>query len=127
MTQDSKSTEHLSAELISAYLDGVLTGAEKDSANRHLAMCDECRAELVAVRKVLGTRRTPRGWIGLGLVAAAALLIVMTVPIGRGARVCALAARVAVSGRSESSVSPPAAGGSTGSSCSRCRITAPDR
>jgi hypothetical protein len=37
-------------ELLSAYVDGELDGAEQDKAAAHLARCEQCRAEACALR-----------------------------------------------------------------------------
>jgi hypothetical protein len=39
-------------ELLSAYLDGELDGAEQDKASAHLARCEECRAEAAGLREL---------------------------------------------------------------------------
>lgn len=39
-------------EALSAYLDGALDGAERETLERHLATCDACRAELAGLRRV---------------------------------------------------------------------------
>lgn len=82
---------HLSEELVTAWLDGELVGEERARVASHLADCDRCRAELVAVRALLakepsdGTRRR-RGRLARYLVptlAAAAAVWLLVVPAVR--------------------------------------------
>ena len=40
---------HLTADEMSAQLDGALTGAARERAERHLAECDDCRAAVAAL------------------------------------------------------------------------------
>jgi hypothetical protein len=83
MTQDFGQTGHPSAEQIAAYLEDALSRGEKNQVLQHLSECDQCRREVVEVRRVL--RRGPplRGWMGLGLAAAAVILLAF--PLTRGA------------------------------------------
>lgn len=74
-------SEHLSADDVALHLDGVLTAADQARIEQHLADCDECRAELIAVSRVLRTRPRPyrRRWlvpVGLAAAAVAALVII---------------------------------------------------
>ena len=45
--------EHLSPELVAAYLDRELTAQEADRVAGHLAACDRCREELIEVRRLM--------------------------------------------------------------------------
>jgi len=76
MTRNSQRQDHLSAEIISAYLDDALGAEERVSVLRHLSACDDCRAEVVEVRRVLKSRPGLGRWTGLGLVAAAAVMLI---------------------------------------------------
>jgi hypothetical protein len=92
---------HLTEGELAGYLDRDLSATERQSAERHLDACDECRAELVAVAGLvdgwnagdtrnepapavpgrLPKRRSRRGSMGLaGLAAAAAVAALLLVP-----------------------------------------------
>jgi hypothetical protein len=43
---------HLSYEQITTYLDGALTGAEKESADAHLFLCASCSRELADLKRL---------------------------------------------------------------------------
>jgi anti-sigma factor RsiW len=78
--RDETSTSHLSSDHLAAFLDGRLTGAERERAVRHFAGCGECRSELTELRDVLASARPrSRGWF-VAAVAAAGLLAVVTIP-----------------------------------------------
>lgn len=52
---------HIRDEVLSAYLDGEIEPARERSVDDHIAICEECRARLVALRSVvLELRRAPR-------------------------------------------------------------------
>ena len=80
--RDETLTGHLSSEQLAAYLDGRLTGSDRDRAVRHFAGCDECRSELTELRGMLAaTRPHSRRWGGaVAAVAAAAIVAVLTIP-----------------------------------------------
>jgi putative zinc finger protein len=72
---------HLSGEDAAAYLDGGVSHAERARIEAHLAECDTCRDEVVAVVRLLHRRSAPRRWMaGLGIAAAAAILLLVIVP-----------------------------------------------
>lgn len=73
------SSEHLSADHLAAFLDGRLTGSDRERAVRHFAACDECREELTELRDVLPARRRVGAWRWI-TAAAAAILAVVTIP-----------------------------------------------
>ena len=55
--------EHLAEEQVSAWLAGEVSGGERERIAAHLADCDRCREELVAVRRLLHgetAERSPR-------------------------------------------------------------------
>jgi len=75
-----ESQSHLSAGDIAAYVDGDLTSSESDRVEAHLAACDECRAEVVAVQRLVRTRpRVGRRLllVPIGLAAAAAIVFAL--------------------------------------------------
>lgn len=69
---------------IAAYLD---RGADADAIERfeaHLAQCDACREDVVEARRVLGIARRPRRLLVMtGALAAAAMLVVVSLPVSR--------------------------------------------
>ena len=78
------------AELIDAYVDGAVSGAEREQAKRHLEACAECRDEargLAALRELLAAERVAPEQLGtfVGAPARAA----------RGRRAVAAAAALA--------------------------------
>jgi hypothetical protein len=89
------SSDHVSSDHLAAFLDGRLTGAERERAVRHFAGCNECRQELTELRVVLGSVRRPgsRRWVVVATATAAILTFMMLprggddTPEGKGARV----------------------------------------
>jgi anti-sigma factor RsiW len=62
--------DHLAGELISAYVDGELSGAEKTRAEAHWETCASCRAEFEAFRKTKSwLSQAPRRSLPPGLIA----------------------------------------------------------
>jgi hypothetical protein len=75
------SSDHVSSEHLAAFLDGRLTGAERDRAVRHFASCGECRAELTALRDVIDSPgATPVRRRIVAVAAAAAILAIIAIP-----------------------------------------------
>jgi hypothetical protein len=73
---------HLSSEEVAAYIDGAISGSDREQIESHLADCEECRRELVEVRTALRQfRRTP-DWriIAPAAVAAAAVIALLALP-----------------------------------------------
>ena len=73
------SSDHLSADHLAAFLDGRLTGSDRERAVRHFASCGACREELTELRDMLPAARpaSTRRWIA---AAAAAILAVVMIP-----------------------------------------------
>ena len=71
LSQQRSPAAHLEAVEVTRYLARTLSSAERESVEHHLADCDECTAELVAVNRLHRTDRTPVLRIA-GVVAAAA-------------------------------------------------------
>ena len=82
MTSEDRE-DHLTEGMIAAYVDRRLGADERRGVEAHLAGCDDCRAEVVEVSRLVGGRR--RTWVvatgGLG-VAAAAVLVIALLPRG---------------------------------------------
>lgn len=72
---------HVASDRVAAFLDGRLTGADRDETVTHFAECAECRSELAELRAMLVTSRAARRrtWIG-GAAALAAALAFTIVP-----------------------------------------------
>lgn len=70
---------HLTSEHLAAFLDGRLTGAERERAVRHFASCAECREELTELRDVLDAPRATgsRRWVAVAAAAAAIVAFAM--------------------------------------------------
>ena len=75
MEPESDASSHLSPGDVAAYVDGVLPPPERSRVEAHLADCDACRTELVAVARLPRARRRRHWYVPLGLAAAAALLV----------------------------------------------------
>lgn len=76
--RDETNSGHLASELFAAFLDGRLTGADRERAVRHFAQCAECRLELTELRGMLDARaRKPRRWIASAVGIAAILAFAM--------------------------------------------------
>jgi len=76
MTQvDSNSGTHLTPDDVAAFLDHTLSAERRLTVEAHIADCDPCREEIVAIsRTVSGSgRRIRRRAVGSGLAAAAVI------------------------------------------------------
>ena len=75
---------HLSADDLSGMVDGRLPTARRGIVEAHLAVCGECRAELLSASAIVQSAppvpvRRSR-WIARGALAAAAGLVILIVP-----------------------------------------------
>jgi hypothetical protein len=77
--RDDSTSVHLTTERFAAFLEGRLTGADRERAVSHLAGCDQCRQELTELRTVLDTAHPPRSrrWIAATTAVAAILAFAM--------------------------------------------------
>src|SRR3954463_3378919 len=62
------------------YLAGTLPATMRDRMERHLADCEECTAEIVAVHRLRRPARSPARWIGAAAAAAAVAGLVLLGP-----------------------------------------------
>jgi hypothetical protein len=115
---------HLSDTELAGYLDQDLSAGARRRIEGHLDQCDECRAELIAVTRILAegwdreaepvrpVRPVRRGWrvpAGIaGLAAAAALAVILLGPQDRPARDDSGRERVVAEGVGELAVRAPA-------------------
>lgn len=76
MNTAAGSLPHLESVEVAAYLDRGLGESDQARVEAHLAECPECRAELVALTRLLRTRERPRR-VWLPLAAAAAILTLL--------------------------------------------------
>lgn len=82
---------HLAEEALAAYVDGVLSPAAGERADRHLRACAECRAEVDAQREAKALiAAAPDPQLPVGLLAKL-LEVPMTADLGGGDRVLAVA------------------------------------
>lgn len=70
---------HLSAEQLSALLEGRLPPEEVEAAHDHLSRCSECRDEAAGASELIRGYRRSRGWkrIGIPIAAAAAAALIL--------------------------------------------------
>jgi hypothetical protein len=81
MTDHDTQRGHLENGLAAAYVDGRLVAEDLAWVEAHLAECDACRLEIVAVRRLLRRRTRRFAWLAVaGLGVAAALLLVLFRP-----------------------------------------------
>ena len=71
---------HLTVDDVAAYADRGLATAERARVEEHLAACAECRAEVVAVRRLTRSFAARRRWVMAPLAAAAAVLVLVVAP-----------------------------------------------
>jgi hypothetical protein len=70
--------EHLSSDDLAAYIDGILPAAEQTRADEHLADCDDCQTELIALSRVLRSKPSRRRlFIPAAIAATAAAVAVL--------------------------------------------------
>jgi|tagenome__1003787_1003787.scaffolds.fasta_scaffold20807479_2 hypothetical protein len=78
MPDSSTPTDHPTNETLAAYIEAVLSSADRDQVNAHLDECEYCRSRLVLASHALETAPAPRPRRNLvplaaGLLAAAGL------------------------------------------------------
>lgn len=77
------SESHLSGEDVAAYLDRAVSESERARIEAHLGGCDSCRGEVVDVWRLLRRRAGTRRWLGgMGIAAAAAAVVLLTIQAG---------------------------------------------
>ena len=74
--------QHLSPEIIAAYLAGEASPDERGAVLHHLLTCPDCRQD-VAEAQALGTERRPRRWAAVAVPAAAAAAVLFLLVPGR--------------------------------------------
>jgi anti-sigma factor RsiW len=82
MTQPSSPSVHVEPHDLAAYLEGTLGPAARSRVEAHLADCEECTSELVAVSRLHRPAAPAARWLGLAAAAAAVIAVVM---VGRPA------------------------------------------
>ena len=99
---------HVSSEELGAYLANLLPSAERESVERHLVSCTECRAELVEGQRAIASApsgaRIERRWLLIGGLAAAAAVAIVLLPRAASVRNPAGVERVIQSTRSADAV-----------------------
>lgn len=92
MTPDSTLPfPHLDDATVAAYVDGSMSDSDRRLAESHLSLCDDCRAEVVAASAAVssapgGTAPSWRSWRGIGVVAAAGVMIALAATLPRDAK-----------------------------------------
>jgi hypothetical protein len=71
---------HLDPHEVSSYLGGTADPAARSRIEGHLADCEECTAEVAAVRRLHHPAPSARRWIGAGAAAAATITLVLLGP-----------------------------------------------
>jgi len=80
MPPSSPSKEHLSPELIAAYLERTLSPERRDEIEGHLVWCDDCRLVAVEAAEFVSRRRKRRyAFAGTATAAAAAAAVALFV------------------------------------------------
>jgi hypothetical protein len=78
MPSSNSSGEHLSAELIAAYIDRTLAPVQQDEVEGHLTWCGDCRlAAVEAAEFVTGRRKRRYAFAGAATAAAAAAAVAL--------------------------------------------------
>jgi hypothetical protein len=83
---------HLSGDDVAAFVDGRVSSEQRSGIEAHLAVCADCRAEVVAVSALVESapaavhRRSRWPLVGTGAAAAAAILLFVFLPVTRNRR-----------------------------------------
>jgi anti-sigma factor RsiW len=80
MTDPHASGDHLQVDEVADFLAGTLPTTMRERLARHLADCEECTAELVAVHRLRRRDRTPVRWVAAAAAAAAVAGLVLFGP-----------------------------------------------
>jgi len=78
-------SEHLTPEIVAAYLAHETTADEHRAAQQHLLTCGTCRADVAAAAALTAGRR-PRRWVAVVIPAAAAAVALFLIVPGQGTR-----------------------------------------
>ena len=81
---EPRTDQHLQPDQVAAYVDGSLAGEVRPRVQAHLALCADCRGELVDVARIVGTlpgRRLVRRRVWIPAAAAAALALFLARPV----------------------------------------------
>jgi hypothetical protein len=77
MTEPHPAGDHLQADEVADYLAGTLSGRLRERITRHLADCEECTAELVAVNRLRRPSRAPVRWVAAAAAAAVGAVLLL--------------------------------------------------
>lgn len=77
---DTSPPRHLDPHEVTGYLEAALSTPDRGRVEAHLADCEECAAELVAVGRLRGRTRAPTRWLGAAAAAAAVVAVVLLGP-----------------------------------------------
>jgi anti-sigma factor RsiW len=80
MTEPHAPSDHLQIDEVAGYLAGTLPPPMRERVARHLADCEECTAEIVAVHRLRRPVRTPARWVAAAAAAAAIAGLVLLGP-----------------------------------------------
>jgi hypothetical protein len=74
---------HLEPHDVARYVARTLSMADRRRIEGHLADCEPCTEEVVAVTRLAGSQRSPRRWLPAAAAAAAAIVAVTLLVPGR--------------------------------------------
>ena len=75
---------HMTPEKLSGYLSRTLAREDRDTLERHLLVCSECRQDLSAAAEMASSGRRRRLLVAVPIAAAALLTVVLTTTLGSG-------------------------------------------
>lgn len=86
MNDELRQPAHLEADDLASFVDGKLSPVSQSRVEAHLATCDECRAEVIAVSRLMRARASRRRFYlpAIAAVAAALILFVVARPASVG-------------------------------------------
>lgn len=76
---------HLNTEDVAGFVDRAVSVERRAEIERHIAECDDCRAEVVSITRMVRDKpRTLRPLLMAGVLSAAAILVITVAPLIQG-------------------------------------------